>query len=165
MLGKDGAPIYGSPELVQNSQTTRALSYRCRDYLKNCRSNSVISRTNSQTTRALSHRRRYYSNKCRGNPVISRHYTASRTEHVITRTMSPWSIGGQEHARTYDKRRNVYDNLRVSYEISTRLCTRTVRQSTGDRQSTGELQDQYEKSSAHFEWRVVARFLNSLKFS
>ena len=45
MLGKDEAPIYGSPELVQNSQTTRALSYRCRDYPKQCRSKSVISRT------------------------------------------------------------------------------------------------------------------------
>ena len=39
------------------------------------------------------------------------------------------------------------------------MCTRTVRQ------STVELRDQYEKNSAHFGRRAVARFLNRLIIS
>ena len=46
MLGKDGANFYSSPALGQNSQTTRALSYRWRDYPEKCRSKPIISRTN-----------------------------------------------------------------------------------------------------------------------
>ena len=77
--------------LIQNSQTTRALSYRCRDYSK----------------------------KCRIKPVISRHCSVlchrSRKGPVITRTISPRSTGRPEHARTYDNRRNEYENCTTIY--------------------------------------------------
>ena len=106
--------------LVQNSQTTRV-----------CRIDVVTTRRNVEVNPS------YLGN-------IPYHVAASRTGPVITCTMSPWSTGGQEHARSYDKRRNVYEN-----------CTKI----------TGELRDQHEKSSAHFGWRVVARFLNRLKIS
>ena len=55
--------------------------------------------------------------------IIPYYVAASRTGPVITRTMSPWSTGGSEHARTYDNMRNVYENC-------TTIC--------------------YEKNSVHF---------------
>ena len=45
---------------------------------------------------------------------------------VITRTMSPWSTGGSEHARTYDNRRNVYENCTKIYEWVTRKAPPTL---------------------------------------
>ena len=88
MLGIDVAPIYGSPELVHNSQT-----------IKHCRIDSVTTRRNVVV-----------------NPsylgIIPYYVAASRTGPVITRTMSPWSTGGTERARTIGE-----------------LCARTVRQS------------------------------------
>ena len=130
MLGKDGAPIYSSPALVQNSQTTHALSYRWRDYPEKCCSKPVISRTtlsladNSCATSIRQHVR------CRidvvatprnvlVNPsylgIMPYYVAASRTGPVIFRSMSLWSTGGSEHARAYDSRRNVYENCTTIY--------------------------------------------------
>ena len=128
MLGKDGSPIYSSPALVQNSQTTRALSYRWRDYPQKCRSKPVISRTkladNSCDTTirqlVLCHidfvatRRNVVVNPSYLS-IIPYYVAASRTGPIITRTMSPWSTGGSGHARTYDIRRNVYEKCTTIY--------------------------------------------------
>ena len=121
--------------LVQNSQTTRALSYRCRDYPKKCRSKRVISRT--KTRRQLVHCRIDVVTTRRNvvvNPsylvIIPYYAAASRTGAVITRTMSPWSTGGprtRENLRQYAKCvRELYDNLRMSYEISARKAPPTL---------------------------------------
>ena len=85
MLGKDGAPVYRSSALVQNSQTIRALSYRWRDYPEKCRSKPVISRTKLADNSCDTSIRQLV--RCRIDvvatrrnvvvlkPVISRHYT------------------------------------------------------------------------------------------
>ena len=120
MLGKDVALIYGLPELVQNSQTTRALPYRCRDYPKKC-SEPVISRT-QLTHRQLVHCRIDVVST-RRNVVVNTSYlsiipyyvAASRTGPVIIHTMSPWSTGGTEYARTDDNMRNVHENCTTIY--------------------------------------------------
>ena len=146
MLGKDGVPIYSSPALVQNSQITRALLYKWRDYPEKCRSKPVISRatlavisraTHLYDTRALSYRCRGYSKKCLSKldispylGIIPYYVAVSRTGPVITRTMSPWSTGGSEHARTYDNshdnRRNVYENCTTIYGLVTRKAPPTL---------------------------------------
>ena len=123
--------------------------YKTRRQLVHCRIDVVTTRVQtSQTTRALSYRCRNYSKKCRSKPVKSWHYIVlcrSKSKGpVITRTMSQWSTEAK--------------NTREPTKKS-EMCTRTVRQSTGG------LRDQYEKSSAHFGCRVVARFLNRLKIS
>ena len=143
MLGKDGAPIYSSPALVQNSQTTCALLDRWRDYPEKCRSKPVISRTKLADNSCNTSIRQLV--RChmdvvaiRRNVVINLSYlgimqyyfAACHTGLVITRTMSPWPTGGSEHKN----RRNVYDNLRLSYE----------------------------KSPAHFRCRVLASMIFKL---
>ena len=62
--------IYGLPKLVPNSQTTRALSYKCCDYLKKCCSKPVISLRKLADSLCI-----VYSIKYRSTPIISRHYT------------------------------------------------------------------------------------------
>ena len=103
-----------------NSYKTRRQVVRCRIDVVTTRRNVVVIPPylvqTSQTTRALSYRCRNYSKLCRGKPGIIPYYVAaSRTGPVITRTMSPWSTGSQEHAGTYDKRRNVYENCTTIY--------------------------------------------------
>ena len=116
--------------LVQNSQTTRALSYICRYYPKKCLSKSVISRTKLADV----HCRIDVVTTWR-NTVVNPSYlgiipycvAASRTGPVITRTMSPWSTGGPEHTRTYDKMRNVYENYTTIYGWVTRSVREKLR--------------------------------------
>ena len=58
---------------------------------------------------------------------MSHYVVASRTGPVITRTMSPWSTGGPEHARTYDNRRNVCENCTTIYWWVTRSVREKLR--------------------------------------
>ena len=131
----------------------RSNSYKTRRQLMHCRIDVVTTRRNvvvnpsylvqnSQTTRVLSYRCRNYSKKCSSKPVISWHYTVlCRSKSNGTRNNSHYVAMVDRRSRTRDKSRNVYDTVR---------------------QSTGELRDQHEKSSAHFGWRVVARFFPTM---
>ena len=118
-----------------NLYKTRRQLVHCRIDVVTTRRNAVVSPSylvqHSQTTRALSYRCRDYSKTCRSKPVISRHYTVlCRSESygtVITRTMSPWSTGGPEHARTYDNRRNVSENCATIYGWVTRSVREKLR--------------------------------------
>ena len=76
--------VVNPPYLVQNSQTTRALSHRCRDYTK----------------------------KCRSKPVKSRHYTVlCRSKSYGTRRqISHYVAMVDMRPRTRDNRRHVYEN-------------------------------------------------------
>ena len=135
-----------------NSYKTRRQLVHCRTDVVTTRRNVVVNPSylvqNSQTTCELSYRCRDYSKKDRSNPVISRHYT------VLCRNMSH----GTRHNSLCRHGRQTAQTTRQPPTIG-EICTRTVRQ------STDELRDQYEKSSAHFGRRVVARFLNRLKIS
>ena len=137
---------------------THSNSYKTHRQLVHCRIDVVTTRRNvvnpsylvqnSQTTHVLSYRCRYYSKKCRSKPIISRHYT------VLCRSKSYGIRNNSHYVAMVDRRSRTRENLRQKA-----TCTRTARQ------STGELRDVHEKSSAHFGRRVVARFLNRLKIS
>ena len=117
-----------------NSQITRALSKRCRDYPKKCRSKPVISRRYT-TRRQLAHCRTDVVTTTWRNVVVNPSYlgiipyyvAASRTGPVITRTVSPWSTGGTEHARTNGNRRNVYEKCTTVYGWVTRSVREKLR--------------------------------------
>ena len=95
--GQRWAPIYGSPEFVQNSQTTRAISYRCRDYSKKCHSKTVISP-------------RHYTVLCRSKSYRTRH----NSHYVAMVYRRPRTC---ENLRQYTKCvRELYDNLRMSLD-------------------------------------------------
>ena len=82
----------------------------------------------SQTTRVLSYRCRYYSKKCHSKPVTYRHFI------VLCRSKSGRDRNNSHYVAMVDRRsrtrenlrqnakcvRQLYENLRVSYEISTR---------------------------------------------
>ena len=138
-----------------NSYKTRRQLVHCRIDVVTTRRNVVVNPSylvqNSQITRALSYRCRDYSKKCCSKPVISQHYTVlCRSKSYGTRNNSHYVAMVNRRPRTpYTREPTAKGEMR----------TRTVRQ------FTGELRDQYEKNSAHFGRRVVARFLNRLKIS
>ena len=133
-----------------NSYKTRRQLVHCRIDVVTTRRNVVVNPSyhvqNPQKTRVLSYSCRDYSKKCLSKSVISRHYT------VLCHSMSYTTRNNSHYVAMVDRRLSTRENLRQNvYE--------TVRP------STGELRYHYEKSSAYFGRRVVARFLNRLKIS
>ena len=119
-------------------KTRRQLVHCCIDVLTIWR-NVVVNLSyfvqNSQTTRVLSYRCCYYSKKCRSKLyVISRHYTVlCRSKSYGTRNNSHYVAMVDRRSRTRKSLRlkakcvrELYDNLRVSYEISTRNAPHTL---------------------------------------
>ena len=127
-----------------NSYKTRRQLVHGRIDVVTTQTNVVISPSylvqNSQITHALLYRFRDYSKNGRSKPVISGHYT------VLCRSKS-YGIRNKSHYVAMVDRR---PRAPYTREPTPKLCTRTVRQ------STGELRDQYEKNSAHLDaelWR------------
>ena len=121
-----------------NSYRTRRKFVRFRIDVVTTRRNVVVNPSylvqNSQITRALSYKCRYYSKKCRSKPVISRHYTVlCRSKSYGTRNNSHYVAMVNRRPRTRENLRQkakcvreLYDNLRVSYEINTRKAPPTL---------------------------------------
>ena len=117
-------------------------SYKTHRQLVHCRIDVETPRRNVVVTRHISYKTRRQLVHCRidvvttqrnvvVNPLylgmIPYYVAASRTGSVITHTLSPWSTGGPEHARTYDNRRNVYENYTTIYGRVTRSVREELR--------------------------------------
>ena len=119
-----------------NSYKTRRQLVHCRIDIVTTRRNVVVNSSyleqNSQTTRTLSYRSRDYSKKC-STPVKSRHYTVLCRKSYGTRNNTHYVVMVDRKPRTRENLRQkakcvreLYDNLRVSYAISTRKAPPTL---------------------------------------